>query len=374
MIKSNEEFIEKLKKARGDKYDYSKVEYNGTHKKICIICPEHGEFWQEAGHHLKGSECPECSKNIRKNKTKLSQEEFIERAKQVHGDKYDLSKANYINAYTKVCIICPIHGEYWTTPNNFLKGCGCRECMKDEYRLGTDEFIKKSNIIHNFKYDYSKVNYKGYNDKVCIICQKHGEFWQTPGQHLHGHGCPYCSKNKNYTTEEFINKVKEKFNYNYDYSKVQYKNWRTKICITCPEHGDFYVIPNNFLRGRKCPKCSESQLETEIRTLLEKNNIKYIYRCNKNYFKWLDLQHLDFYLPDYNVAIECQGEQHFYTVDFAGKGKEWAISNLKKIKELDSLKQKKCDDNGVKLIQYSNKKYNSDIIVEQKEIIKYLGL
>ena len=371
---TTQEFINKCKKIHGDKYDYSKVEYKGVHEKVCIICPEHGEFWQEAGHHLRGANCPECSKKLSTIKKSTTQEDFLKTIGKIYGDKYDFSKINYKNAYTKVCVICPKHGEYWTEPTNLLKGCGCRKCYNESLRLTNDKFLEKAREIHGDKYDYSKVEYKGYNEKVCIICPEHGEFWQTPAHHLKGCGCQYCSKNKNYSTEEFISLCKERFNYNYDYSKVKYKNWRAKICITCPEHGDFFVIPNNFLRGRKCPKCSESNLETTIRTFLEKNNIKYIYECNKTYFKWLGLQHLDFYLPEYNVAIECQGEQHFYAVDFAGKGKKWAIEKLKQTKELDEIKKKKCIENGVKLLQFSNKKYSNEILIEEKEITDYLKI
>ena len=228
--------------------------------------------------------------------------------------------------------------------------------------------------MHNNKYDYSKVEYNGYNTKVCIICPEHGEFWQTPGHHIHGHGCPYCSKNKKYTTDEFVNECKKRLTYDYDYSKVKYVNWNTKVCIICPKHGEFWVTPNNFLMGRRCPKCNESKLETNIRILLEKNNINYVYRCNKKYFGWLDKQHIDFYLPDYNVAIECQGVQHFYSTDFAGKGKKWANEKLEQIKKLDKLKKEKCVENDIKLLQYSDKKYNTEVLTEEKEILNYLGL
>ena len=110
-------FIEKAKAVHGDKYDYSKVEYVKAKEKVCIICQEHGEFWQTPNNHLRGEGCPFCY-----GSKKLTTEEFISKAKQIHGNKYDYSNVNYVNKYTKVCIICPEHGEFWQKPSNHLKG------------------------------------------------------------------------------------------------------------------------------------------------------------------------------------------------------------------------------------------------------------
>ena len=124
---SIEQFIRKSKLIHHDKYDYSKVEYINSRTKICIICPEHGEFWQKPRVHLKGSGCPLCYKE-NNHTTLLSTESFIEKAKKIHGDKYDYSYVKYINAKTPVCIICPEHGEFWQKPNYHLSGNGCQKC------------------------------------------------------------------------------------------------------------------------------------------------------------------------------------------------------------------------------------------------------
>ena len=107
-----------------------------------------------------------------------------------------------------------------------------------------EEFIKEATEKHGDKYDYSNVNYVNNRTKVCIICQEHGEFWQTPSKHLIGRGCHKCKGDKNremetLTTEIFIKKSREKHGDKYDYSKVDYVNGRTKVCIICPEHGEF---------------------------------------------------------------------------------------------------------------------------------------
>ena len=126
---TTEEFIEKAREVHGDKYDYSKVEYVNTHVKVCIICPKHGEFWQTPHDHLK-SECKECYNEKRGDLSRSNAEEFIKKAKLIHGDKYDYSKVNYLNNRTNVIIICPIHGEFTQTPNTHLNGSGCYQCNK----------------------------------------------------------------------------------------------------------------------------------------------------------------------------------------------------------------------------------------------------
>jgi len=129
---TTEGFIEKLKKIHGDKYDYSKVEYKGSFSKVRLICPEHGEFWKTPNSLLQGQGCRKCGTASAQNKNRMQQEEFIERAKDIHQNKYDYSKVNYINTDTKVCIICPEHGEFWQTPHHHLNGVGCPKCGRND--------------------------------------------------------------------------------------------------------------------------------------------------------------------------------------------------------------------------------------------------
>ena len=125
-----EKFIELANKKHNNKYDYSKSDYKGITSKICIICPEHGEFWQVPQNHLNGQGCPKCA-NLRKGMYQVgTTESFIEKAKKVHGDKYDYSRVNYINNREKVCIICPEHGEFMQKPLDHIHGSGCPECGK----------------------------------------------------------------------------------------------------------------------------------------------------------------------------------------------------------------------------------------------------
>ena len=298
----------------------------------------------------------------------MNTQEFIRKAREIHGDKYDYSKVEYINNRTKVCIICPVHGEFWQIPYTHIKGFGCSRCGGTG-KLSLKEFIEKAREIHGDKYDYSKVEYKGMHTKVCIICPEHGEFWQKPCNHINKCGCPKCGFEKVWntrgrvTTEEFIRKAREIHGDKYDYSKTNYINERTPVCIICNKkykktnqiHGEFWQRPNAHLKGNGCPKCRNSRLEEKIYTLLYNNKIKF---QKEKTFEWLKNKqnlYLDFYLEDYNIAIECQGIQHFIPIKRGKMTKEKAQKNFEEIRINDLLKQKLCQERNIKILYFTNK-------------------
>jgi hypothetical protein len=286
---------------------------------------------------------------------KLTSEQFIERANKIHSNKYNYSKIEYIDTKTKICVICPNHGEFFVTPNHHLRGIGCPKCAG---RLkSNEEIISQFNKVHGNKYDYSKVEYKGSVTKVCIICRKHGEFWQKPSDHLSGYGCPHC-RSLRMSTEKFIEKAKGVHGDNYDYSKTEYKGCRNLVKVICNKHGEFEQTPYKHLQGHGCPYCNESHLENNVKNALEKNDIEYIYQCNKRTFKWLGGQSLDFYLPKYNIAIECQGEQHYNPIKYFGGEK-----GFKYRKKLDEKKKELCEQNKIKLIYFDYKENDINELV-----------
>ena len=345
---TNKGFIDKAQALHGNKYDYSKVEYHSTQTKVCIICPEHGEFWQTPNNHLNGQGCPICGGSF-----PMTRDSFIIRARGVYGWKYDYSKVEYRNNQTKICIVCPKHGEFWQTPGSHLGGCGCPECANEsraeKKRFSLDEFLLRARALYGFKYDYSKVDYKNKDTKVCIICPEHGEFWQLPGHHLRGHQCPACSGVSRITTEDFIKKAKAIHGEKYDYSNVEYVNAYTPVAIGCSVHGSFFQIPGKHLMGRGCPFCNSSHLEEELSLAFNENGI--LFERQKG-FVWLRDQKplkLDYYLPDYHLAIECQGLQHFEPVDFFG-GLDSYEDNIAR----DSIKKKLCEGHGITVLYFSN--------------------
>jgi hypothetical protein len=191
---------------------------------------------------------------------KLTTQDFIQKSKLVHGNKYNYSSVKYINARTPVIIICPTHGKFMQTPDAHLHNKGCKYCA-DNVKLTTDIFIRRANKIHKNKYNYDLVNYLDSHTKVNVVCKIHGSFKQTPTSHLNGNGCPQCA-NKNTglrnssSTADFIKKACCIHNYKYTYLKCKYKKAISKVIITCPIHGDFYQRPNAHLSGHGCPKCS----------------------------------------------------------------------------------------------------------------------
>lgn len=211
---TNDEFIKKAKKVHGETYNYDKTIYLGNDKKVNVMCPKHGEFYQEANSHLQGHGCKKCSIIRRSDKHRLTKDEFIIRSNKVHNNKYDYGDVEYIDNRSKVKIRCPKHGIFLQNPNDHLNGSGCNECKKEKLSLSIDEFITRSNNIHNNKYDYSLVEYKNSYTDVKIICHKHGEFKQSPHSHLKGHGCRKCSRTISRGEKELIKYVKSIVNDN----------------------------------------------------------------------------------------------------------------------------------------------------------------
>lgn len=158
-------------------------------------------------------------------------------------------------------------------------------------------------------------------------------------------------------------KQREYIGNTYDYSKIEYKNQYEKVIIICHTHGEFLQRPIDHLQKCGCPHCNESHLEKEINDFLIKNNINFE---RQKRFDWLGLQSLDFYLPDYNVAIECQGIQHFKPIDFFGGEKEY-----KKTIERDKNKKYLCEQNNIKLIYYTNIEHKN-IITNKNDILNAL--
>ena len=295
--------------------------------------------------------------------------DFIEKAKKIHGDKYDYSKVEYKKSKEKVCIICPIHGEFWQTPNMHLKGQGCKFCYYEKVskrcRKKNSDFIAEMIDKYGNLYDFSESEYKTNKDKVKVICHKHGEFYIRPNDLISGYGCPKCgyelaANKERKTTEEFIEQAKEIHNNKYDYSKVNYINTHTKVHIICPIHGEFLQRPGHHLKGHGCPYCSKSKLESEVEKIFLDNSIKFVQKYSPS---WLGKQHLDFYLPDYNVAIECQGIQHFEPVDFASKGRDNEFFKI--VTERDKRKKIICDKNNIPIIYFHKfKKYYDSYDIE----------
>lgn len=194
---TNEEWIDRFKEIHGEKWDYSKTIYNGYGKHMVITCRKHGDFLQKPECHLQGCGCQKCKSEAMKSKISLTTDEFIKKARLVHGDRYDYSKVDYKSARTKVSITCPIHGAFSQTPNSHLNGRGCPKCSSQRFTYMTnDERENEFRKIHGNKYEYIWETYINNHTPMEIICPKHGSFMQKPTKHLIGEQCPKCNRSK----------------------------------------------------------------------------------------------------------------------------------------------------------------------------------
>ena len=306
--------------------------------------------------------------------TKSTTDDFISKSQLKHyGQNYDYGKVIYVNNHIKVKIICPIHGEFLQTPNNHLNGAKCPKCAVVNRsllrRYDTKTFIKKATEIHGKSYDYSKVVYGNNNmDKIVIVCPKHGEFLQTPNDHIGGCGCPTCGKEKNIklrtkTTEWFLNEAKNIWGNFYDYSKSNYIGCYEKVIIICPKHREFLQTPNRHINCQQgCPKCNMSKGELKILLFLENHNISYIRQhwfldCKSGIGKKQVLR-FDFYIPSKNLLIEYNGKQHYKSNSFVGGRHNVTNQELVEIKRRDKIKAKYAKSKEMKLLIIKYTRFN----------------
>lgn len=227
---------------------------------------------------------------------KLTNEKFIEKAKSVHCDKFDYSLVEYNGFDKKIKIICPKHGIFEQTPRCHLKH-DCFRCSKEKFLSDKNDFITKAIKKHNNIYDYSLVEYKNSRHKVKIICSKHGIFEQNAQNHLNGQGCPICFGSKKNNTIEFIKNAKIIHGDKYDYSLVKYENRSKNIKIICPEHGVFEQMPYVHLRGSICYKCfAKNKCESTE---------DFIIRSKKIHYDKYDYSLVDYKNVTSNVKIIC---------------------------------------------------------------------
>lgn len=300
--KTYQEIIDDFRSVHDDEYDYSLIKdfvesplYEGIRTKLPIICRKHGVFYQNHNKHFaRNHGCPKCAKTG----VRYTIEEYKQKIQEIFGDDIIVLSEEYVNSHTNLRFYCKKHGEFETKPYYLLQGHTCPKCGKEiqieNQKLTKNEVIERFINVHKDKYDYSKFEYNGGTIHSIIICHK---------------------KRKNNT-----------------------------------EHGEFLQTPNLHSYGYGCPMCSRSILEKEIGDFLDEQRIEY--EMQKR-FEWLGLKRIDFYLPKYNVAIECQGEQHYRPCNFGSK-KITAEEMFEDVKKRDNEKKSLCEENGVNVIYYTH--------------------
>lgn len=355
-----EELTRKSKIKFGELYDYTKSIYVDATTKMEFVCKVHGSFWQTPNNHLKCSGCPKCSV-IEKmsSRRKRYSKAFSDRANKVHHDRYDYSLVDYVDMHSNIKIICKIHGEFDQLAHIHLRGSGCIKCafinINAAKEKTTEEFIQDSMLVHGLTYDYSDTIYTDSRTKVKIICREHGEFYQNASNHMNGRGCPECGVDRikkalTYTSEEFIDLCRSVHGDTYDYSLCNYTSANNKVSIICKDHGIFEKWSHEHIQLRSgCPKCTkkDSLGEEIIKNWLDLNSIKYSQEKKFDSCKLTNIpMRFDFFLPELNLLIEYDGQQHFYAVDYWG-----GDDGFEKIQYRDAYKTKWAEENNFGLIR-----------------------
>jgi hypothetical protein len=342
-------FIKKAQEIHGNRYDYSKTTYIHSHVKVTIICKIHGEFLQLPAVHLRSSGCLKC---VQDRHRKTYEQSFFKKVIKIHKNKYDYSKSKYKNFYTKLKIICPIHGSFWQNPSEHLHGNGCSKCGRirtiNSRRGTTRAFIKKAKEIHGEKYRYEKSVYSGYLKELTITCPIHGDITIRARTHLAGAGCPSCShtsrrgsrKGHTCTIQRRISK-------------------------------DDFLIETTSHRSNQCLLCGGSKGEQMISKILQYYGITFRreYKFSNCYYKSKDHPlRFDFAIFSKKdqgsplFLIEFQGAQHYSDVSFFAEGQ----SSLRK---RDRIKRNFCKKNNLLLyeIPFSERKLEKKVISILKE-------
>lgn len=289
-------FVARSVELNGDRYSYEKTSYTGPLSKLTLTCSMHGDFQQTPNNHLySGSGCPYCSNEARGYARRLTMDRFLEMAKTSHGEAYDYSQVVYVNAMTKVSIVCSVHGQFMQVPNAHLRGIGCLQCGIDSRRLDRDTFVARSREVFERQYDYSLIpdGWVPTRDRVQIICPRHGEFATVAGEHLRGSGCAACV---------------------------------------------------------------ESQHEKLIRELLDDAGIGFEAQWGHPTLRYKKPLRFDFMLPDTKTLIEYDGLFHFRVIQWPGQSLDEAVADFEYGQLRDSIKTRWAADNGWHLVRISNPK------------------
>jgi protein-arginine kinase activator protein McsA len=294
---------------------------------------------------------------------RLTKEEIVERARKVHGDKYDYSlflsdDFKYERIGDDIPIICPIHGKFEQSAAHHLKGEGCQECAKivryEKLAKPFDEFVKEANKVHNGKYIYYPEKYKNNRMPIDIKCTVCGNvFPQDPMHHLRGEGCPECYKNRppnnKMTVEKFEKMASIVHNGKYKYIG-DFTETKKYVTFICPIHGAFKQEAQSHLQGHGCPRCgnqisrAEGEIYDYVSSLIGKENV---FRR----FKFDGKCEIDIYIRSLKIGIEYNGII-WHSTKF-GKDNDYHLDKLNK-----------CNENGIKLIQIFEDEW-----IEKKDIV-----
>lgn len=301
-----DEFVARAAARHENRYTYDLSSYKGTQHWVRVSCPTHGWFSLKANAHLLGQGCRRCAAQRSGARQRMSQEQFLAKSRQVHGDRYDLSRAVYKGSKEPVEILCAKHGPFFPTPNNFFKGSGCPVCGAERSgkgsRLPFSVYIDRFNDVFAGEYTYTGVEYRKGVAYVSALCSTHGAFSMRASDHLKRMGCPLC-KMPGKSVASFRLAADSKHDGRYDYSAVTDTSAGVKVPIQCPDHGQFLQRAADHLRGQGCPRCTAgpSRAQQELADWLR------TYTPVETEVGVGGRRRLDILLPEHSLGVEYHG-------------------------------------------------------------------
>ncbi len=345
-----QDFIIKAKTIHQDKFNYDLVEYVNRRTKVKILCNTcNNIFLQVPSGHLLGYGCSICyHSKIRCSiedfiikAIKIHNDKF----------NYDLveyvNSSTKINIKCNTC-----SNVFEQTPNDHLSGYGCKVCADNILRSNTEDFINKAKKIHNDKFNYDLVEYIKSSLKVKISCNTCSNvFKQIPSVHLSGKGCPECNTRYNrLNTEDFIIKAKTIHQDKFNYDLVEYKTFKSKIKIICNKCLNvFEQRVDHHLRGNGCPACRESKGELRVAKYLNEKNIAFNRERTFDGLRYIMPLRFDFYLSYINRMIEFDGIGHYKAI--YGSTNEEKLENLINTQRNDQIKNDWAKANNIPLLR-----------------------
>lgn len=376
---TKEEFIKRSKEKYNDKYRFYHMEYIGYQYDVWIDCQDHGLYKVKPSKHIgRNQECPCCIKE--KLRLKCEQK-VLEKCNSV--PNCDTSRVRYIDSSSKIILGCfvfdekenKIHGKYEKLPYEVDDGCPtCNLILRGiEHAVSKEEFIRRSKEKHGNLYNYDNIKYTKISEYVYDIwCYEHNGYFNTLAHNHRLYKCNVCYGTETRTTQQFIDEANAIHNYRYDYSNTVYVANNEYLFIDCYVHGQYKRLPTQHINAELgCPDCireesdSISSGEKEIIDILGYHGIQYITQKSFDDCKHINKLQYDFYLPEYNLCIEYDGQQHFIPIDGWG-GEE----GFKKQKIRDNIKEQYCNDNNINLLRIPYYECNPEEMIE--EYFKYV--
>ncbi len=306
-------------------------------------------------------------------------EPFITKSKEIHGDKFDYGRVEYVNSITKIELVCNDCGyTFGVLPSNHFAGQSCKRCayktIPQNISISHDAFVQKSSDMYGDKFTILGV-YKNNKTKIKIKCNDCGYiFDRRPSSHTGRYvDCMSCSRqvlpqNIPKSTEDFICDAIKTHGYMYDYSLVEYITCRDDVDIVCVTCGYmFKQNPSKHISGCGCPCCNFSKGEMAVKRFLDENTISYI--CQKSFDgcvnpKTMFKLRFDFYLPDNTTIIEYDGEHHHIPIEFFG-----GQPRFEEYVALDCIKNEYCNDNNLRMIRIPYWDINNICEILTKEVL-----